>query len=368
MRTTGTRVVGAGAATRPGRSGAEVPSLLEPRRQRPPIVRWALVGAFFLAVEIFVITTWFTSGEATPTSTGADPVPGYIKGWAIALQIVCPLIFVAALVYVVRQCRRERRLTFDAVLLIAWCLVYWQDPMLNYLRPIFSYNSYLVNLGSWTSRTPGWMSPRGHLMPEPLVLGGTVYGWFLFASMMTCAAMRWAKRRWPHLGSTGLVTVGFASMILFDFVLEVFFVRTHMYIYASVVKELTIFHGTWNQFPIYESFLWGGMMAATGVLRYFRDDRGRSVVERGVDQLEATTTKKNILRILAVSGCLNVMFIFTYNLPIQVFNLHADDPPELPTYLRNDLCGEGTPYRCPGPDTPIYLRGQEGDVRGGGGG
>lgn len=25
---------------------------------------------------------------------------------------------------------------------------------------------------------------------------------------------------------------------------------------------------------------------------------------------------------------------------------------EVPSYIRNGVCGEGTPYRCPGPDVP----------------
>jgi hypothetical protein len=96
------------------------------------------------------------------------------------------------------------------------------------------------------------------------------------------------------------------------------------------------------------------------MLRYFRDDRGRSVVERGVDAMVASTRKKNLLRVLAVTGFINVVFVTFYNLPIQFFNLHVDTMPTHPTYLRSGLCGEGTPYSCPGPEVPIYLRGQPG--------
>jgi hypothetical protein len=341
-------------------TGRDAPSLLAPRRTWPQIYRWALIGAGFLALEAFVIITWFTSGEATRTPGGADPVSNSVQNWALIMQILCPAIAVVCLTYVVRQCRRQHRLTFDAVLMIAWILVYWQDPLLNYLRPTFFYSTELINLGSWTSRVPGWMSPRGHLLAEPIVWAGSVYAWFLFASMLTCAAMKTAKRRWPNLGVLGLMGAGWASMFLFDLIIEVIFVRTHLYTYAATVKVLTLWPGTWNQFPIYESILWGGVMAMTGFLRYFRDDRGRSVVERGVDQLSVTTGKKNILRILAVAGCLNVMFVFGYNLPIQVFNLHVDDTVEVPTWMSSGICGDDTPYDCPGPDTPIYLRGQSG--------
>jgi hypothetical protein len=333
--------------------------LTTPASKRPPIFWWALVGAFAVAAQAFVYLTWFTSGEAKATPTGADPVPSATKAWAIGIQTISLALFVFTAVMVVRQCRRRNVLTFDAILVIAWCLSWWQDPILNYLRPVFFYNSYLLNLGSWTSRIPGWQSPEGHLLAEPL-FAGSIYGWMLLTSMLTCAGMRYAKRHRPTIGVPGLLMAAWATMIVFDFVLEVFFVRTRLYSYAATVHDLSIWSDKPYHFPVYESFLWGGVWAAVGALRYFRNDKGRSVVEKGVDELQVSTRKKNVMRTLAVTGFINVVFVAFYNIPIQFFALNVDKMPEHPTYMRSGLCGEGTPYPCPGPEVPVYLRGQPG--------
>ena len=333
--------------------------LVKTERPQPRIVWWGAAGAVAVAVQVFVFATWFLAGEAKTTPTGADPVPAATKAWAIGIQTISILLFVGTAVYVVRQCRRHRALTFDAILVVAWCLSWWQDPILNYLRPVFFYNAYLLNLGSWTSRIPGWQSPDGHLLAEPL-FAASIYGWMLLTSMLTCAGMRWAKRHWPGIRVPGLVLSALATMIVFDFVLEVFFVRTRLYSYAATVHDLSIWGDKPYHFPIYESLLWGSVWASVGMLRYFRDDKGRSVVEKGVDSLPGSTRKKNVLRVLAVTGFINVVFVVLYNIPIQFFNLHVDTMPAHPTYLRSGLCGDGTAYPCPGPDVPIYLRGQPG--------
>ena len=333
-----------------------------PARQRPRVVWWAIIGAAAVAVQLFVFASWILAGEATPTHTGADPVPGSTKFWAISIQSISILLFAGCVVGVVRQCRRHQALTFDAILVMAWILSWWQDPILNYIRPVFFYNSYLLNLGSWTSQIPGWLSPHGHLLAEPL-FAGSIYGWMLLTSMLTCAGMRWAKRIWPRIGTPGLIAAGYATMIVFDFLVEGTFVRTRLYSYAATIHDLSLWGGKEYHFPLYEPILWGAVWASVGILRYFRDDRGRCVVEKGIDEMPVSTRRKNVLRTLAVTGFINVVFVAFYNVPIQWFGLHVDTMPPHPTYLRSGLCGPGTEYPCPGPDVPIYLRGQPGPQR-----
>jgi len=286
-------------------------------------------------------------------------VPTGTKAWALSIQTISILLFLGTAIHVVRQCRRRHTLTFDAVLVAAWLLSWWQDPILNYLRPVFFYNAYLVNLGSWTSRIPGWQSPNGHLLAEPL-FAGSIYGWMLLTSMLTCAGMRLAKRHRPNIGVPGLLLAAFVTMFFFDLVLEGFFVRTRLYSYAATIHDLSLFGDKAYHFPVYESVLWGSVWAAVGSLRYFRNDRGLSIAERGVDKLPVSPRKRNVLRLLAVTGFINVVFVVFYNVPIQFFAVQVDKMPEHPTYLRSGLCGDDTAYPCPGPDVPIYLRGQPG--------
>ena len=167
------------------RESSTSPPLSAEARAPRPIIGWAVVGALFLAVEAISIGGWILRGEATPTSTGADPVPTYtvvaIRLWEAA-GIVGMAVMIYRLLY--RPWRREGRLSTSGLFLIGAGLCYWQDPLLNYSQNWFSYNSAFVNLGSWTSSVPGALAPRSHLMPEPLLWAGSTYitggmGWMV---------------------------------------------------------------------------------------------------------------------------------------------------------------------------------------------
>src|SRR4030095_12505164 len=73
-----------------------------------------------------------------------------------------------------------------------------------------------------------------------------------------------------------LFGVGFVM----DAFLEIFLVRTGLYIYSQVIPWGSVFAGTTFQFPlIWESALVTAVMSPAGVLVY-RDDRGRSQAEK----------------------------------------------------------------------------------------
>ncbi len=326
-----------------------------------PVRWWAGLGAAFVVLQIGIYGAWLLRGEMAPTSTGADEVPGATRVAAITLQVVLVTGAVLTIAWVVRKCIRERRLVLDAVLLLAWASLFWQDPLCNYLRPTFFYNSELVNLGSWVNGVPGWSSPNGNHLPEPLLLIGCFYLAFgMLMTIVTCNIMRLAKQRWPHFGAIKLIGVAFAAMFACDLIAELVFVRTEMYAYPAVIRPLTLFGGERYQFPIYEAFFVAPVLCFTGALRYFKDDKGRLAVERGVEQVTTDPRRQTRLRVLAVVGFVNIVSFLTYAIPMNLIALHTDRFPEgYPTYLTNELCGAGTPYACPGPDIPVPLRGSQ---------
>ncbi len=174
--------------------------------------------------------------------------------------------------------------------------------------------------------------------------------------MLANVVMRRAKSRWPNIGTTGIIGVALVFCMAFDFVIEAIWLRLGIYTYAGSIGWLTIFKGRYYQFPIYEVVLAGGMFAAFACLRYFKDDKGRSVAERGIDDVKGSTRKRTTIRLLATIGIVNVLMIVTYSLPMQWFGTHADSWPEDITsrsYLTNGLCGPETDYACSGPGVPI---------------
>src|SRR3954471_14833900 len=117
------------------------------RRPSRPVLGWATVGVLFIAVQAWAYIGWIASGEAHPTTVGAQHPATIVKVWAWLVQGGTMAMLIVTAVYCVRQCRRERRLTFDTKLVIAFGSVIWQDPILNYLKVQFFYNSYLTNFG-----------------------------------------------------------------------------------------------------------------------------------------------------------------------------------------------------------------------------
>jgi len=142
------------------------------RRAAPPVVRWAWAGAAALAFIVYVLVTWILTGKAVPTDPGPDPLPEVQRQFIFWVQVVAMALgIVVAWIFIVRAWRREGRLTTTGMLYIAWLTLFFQDPMMNYTSATLLYNSHMVNLGSWTlGATPGWISPHGNHLPEPLLL------------------------------------------------------------------------------------------------------------------------------------------------------------------------------------------------------
>lgn len=331
---------------------------LRDAKRTPPIKVWAAIGAFFLAFEAYLVIRWIAIGDASRTDPGPTPVPGWMTGAALAITI-CGLVAYAIVgyVFIIRPWRRDGRLGFDGMLAIVCFLLYWHDPMGNYTQHWTSYNAAIFNLGSWAPGVPGWLAPRGNLYAEPFLFVAPAYLYVIFSmTVVACAIMRKAKERWPHISAIRLVMICFAFLFLFDVVMECVFVRLGLYAFGGSISWLTLFHGHYYQFPIYEALFFGATWTALACVRYFRNDKGETVVERGIDTVAAPRRQKTWLRFLALLGIGNVAWLGLYDIPIQIFALHADAWPEDITsrsYLLDGLCGPDTGYACPGPEVPI---------------
>jgi hypothetical protein len=317
-------------------------------RRRPRVVWWAWVGIAFGAVEAVSIIGWFTSGHATPTHAIAADVPSYVKVSAVIIQTLGVLACIGVLTYLVREYRRQRTFTFAAVVTIAGFSTWWQDSLMNYVRPQAGYNSYYVNFGVWNSDVPGWLSWNGHALPEAVLVEGACYFCMLLYAMLGAAAMRWARNRWPAISVAGLITVAFGTLMLFNAFFELTVnIPARSYGWSSTIGWLTLFGGTDFRYPIYEGVLSTFVFAPSAVLLYFLDDHGRSVVEQGIDQVRGSSLKKGLTRVLAVVGVLNVCFLAGYTIPITWIGLHTDHHYTLPSYLSNGTCGVEVAYPCP---------------------
>ncbi len=327
------------------------------RSRLRPIHWWSAAGAVFVAVQIYAFTAWIISGDAYPQPTGADPVPGNVKVYAWILQAACLTAFVTVLVYIWRRSRREGKLTWDALVAIAFAGVYWQDTIINYARPNFFYNSYLINFGAWNPHIPGWLSPYGGNVPEPILMIGPLYAWwFVLFGIVFCAMARKLRQYRPDIGKPAIFAVGVLVLGLMDFVLENIFIHSHLFAYSAVINALSLYAGQTYQFPWYEAVIVGVFCSIVGMIRLNRDDRGRSVVERGVDEMQVGSRAKTGLRILAFLGLSNTMFVILNVLYIWI-SFYVSPMPHYPSYLNNDMCGAAVSTPCPGPHVPVRIDG-----------
>jgi hypothetical protein len=332
------------------------------RPQLKLVKGFAAVGAGAIALQLFVYGRWLASGP-TATPTGTDPVPGWMEAAVVAHEIASPVVaLVCVYHFIVKPWRRNGHLTLNGRVLIACLLMYWQDLGSNYFNHVYTYNAAFVNFGSWYNFIPGWASPRGGHLVEPIIFIGPAYAYsFLLPALLLVTVMRRAKARWPLVGPFKLLSAALFVGGLLDILVEVTWARLGLYTFTGTIPSLTVFSGHYYQFPVYEviliAFLWTGFAA----LLYFRDDQGNTVAERGVDDLRATARQKSGLRFLAIVGYANAA-LFAYNVCFGAFTLFpsfrwAEDIVQNRSYLRNEVCGASTTYACPGADIPIPRRG-----------
>jgi hypothetical protein len=321
----------------------------------------AVAGGAILLLQLYVWIRWVTGPYFERVHAGPSDPPTYMKvllsANAIVLWVALPFVLWW---FVIRPWRRERRITLDGMLIGAMGLMFFQDPLLNYVNTWCTYNAWMFNLGSWSSNIPGWVSPEepGHQTPEPLLTNAPGYAFgVLLITIAGCWVMGKIKARWPRISDLRLIGVTYLMTILFDFVMEgCVILPAGMYSYPGAIRSVSINAGHYYQWPIYEGLMWGAVQAALCCLRYFTDDRGRTVAERGLDDLRGGVVRQQLARFLAIFAAVSACFFTFYNVPAQWIGLHSDPWPadvQKRSYFSGPVCGEGTDHPCPNPNLPM---------------
>ena len=342
-------------------------------RRLNPVRWWAAFGALCVGVQVYVFGRWILSDNFTPSPSGPDPIPGWMSLAAHLHEVVSVLMFLVCIyLFVVRPFRAERRIPMTGMIVLAVPWMYWQDLAANYFNPTYVFNTAFVNRGSWYNFIPGWVSPNAERLVEPFLFTMTVNVWgVLLPAMMFVAVMRKAKARYPRLGTLGLWMVAFAVAFPFDLLLEGSWLRLGLYSFAGTHPSLTVFSGHHYQIPIYEILFAGLYYAAYAAILYFKDDKGRTAIERGMDSIRVKPAHKGMVRFFAFVGAVNLIML-VFNVAMAVIGVLPgftwnSDVVLRRSYLRDGLCGAGTTYACPGVNIPIPRQGRphvspEGDL------
>jgi hypothetical protein len=327
--------------------------------QPRPVLYLAAVGALLIAFELSVLGRWVTGPNFKATPTGVDGSSSTAEFFYVVLQAGCCLLFVACMwLWVIRPYRREGRLTTDAMFALAAAMLFFWDMSMNYTSITLFYNSNFVNFGAWANGAwPGWTAPNGNLLPEPILFVPPAYTCLVFVQVMLVLwVVRKLEARRPGMGFLATVATIVGGLFLTDTIIEGSVLRTGLYAYPGGIHELTLFAGRTYQVPLTETFFFGGLgLGAIAMLMHVRDDKGRTIVERGLDRVAVTTRKRQLIKFCAIFGAVHGSFLVLYTAPSQWLATHSDPFPRgYPSYLENGMCASGADGKtCPGPGAPM---------------
>jgi len=343
------------ATQRQTRGGADDEA---PRSWRP-VIAWAAAGAVLIVFEIVVLGLWVFGPNFKSTPPGPDQISSGHQILFTVLQIAVPVAAAVALYFwVFRPWRREGRLTTDGMLTLSAGMVFFWDMSMNYTSVSLLYNSHLVNRGAWANGSwPGWVSPNANRLPESIFITIPGYVALVFSQVVLVLwILRKIKARLPRLGAAAAVAFIFVGLVVVDTIIESILLRTGIYAYPGAIRAITLFAGHTYQVPLSETVLFGGIaLGAIACLSHFRDDRGHTIVERGLDKIRVGAKSKQLMKFLAIFGAVHLAFLLLYMVPQQWFAVHSGPfPSGYKSYMINDMCASGSDGRtCPGPGVPM---------------
>ena len=343
-------------------SKADTPTPERARRTTQPVKLFAAAGALVIGFWLFVLTRWVTGPRFERVSSGPDSPPQWMKVVLNTWQVAGIMALAFCLYwFVLRPWRRDGRLSTDGLFCLSFAILSFQDPLSSYHGHWFTYNTYLVNWGSWVNDIPGWNAygEPGRMLASPVVFFLPLYVYVWCALMSFAGALlRKLSARWPQLGTLGLITVCFAVMLVAGMILEaVILMPLGVYTYAG--GPLAVNGGHYFKYPLPEAVLCAALITSVVSVRFFTNDRGETLAERGVSQLPVKPRTRTFIRFLAIVGATNLAMFVSYNVPASWIGVNSSPWPQdiqNRSYLTGHLCGPGTDRACPGPSVPLPRR------------
>lgn len=328
------------------------------RRKFNVVHIWAFFGVVTLGIIAWTWGTWLFGGHATPTSPGPVEPPGWMTFGIRAMEAVSVITgAVVGWFVIIRPWIRHRRLSFDGMISIGMLTCWmWQDVLFNYNQTWFIYNAKFTNLGCPQCWVPGWQA-QNQTQAEPLLWAAA---WYFAFAWVVIVGVNWlmarARRRWPRLGNLGLFMGMWAVGMVVDFLIEIPYLKLGWYTIAGADRSQSLFAGHYYQFPLHENVIGGLYLGTWAAIRFFRNDKGQPIHEKGIDEVRASEKTRQKIKVLAMIGAFNVAQFVTFNVPTYMFTNHADPWPDdvlKRSYFTQEVCGPGTDYACPDKRVPL---------------
>jgi Spirocyclase AveC-like len=293
---------------------------------------WAALGAASVVLMVVVLTQWLAAGVTT-LPPGADRLSGIRPALIQVLQWGSLLALTGLLwTQVAGPLLRRQPLSFDGLLVLGFLSLNFWDPLDNYWSFAFQYNAHFVNIGTWGAFIPGWHSAHGGDWAVPLafVFGTYLWGFVIGARLAGATAARARSRGW---GTAPAWAVAFVACAAFEAACELVFLRTGAIANIRTARALTLWPGTTHQWPLYNPFLFAAVWTAIGALRTSALTNDATFLDRGLDRLAPAGPRRTIVRFLALSAFLQVLYIGLYFIPWNLFAQLPAAVPHLPSYF-----------------------------------
>jgi hypothetical protein len=329
-----------------------------------PVVWWACLGAAMMIFMAVVIGRWVTGPYFKSVEHGPSKLPDGQHAALVVIQVGgCALALFCIYWALIRPWLKERRVASEGLLVVAYGTLYFQDPISNASNYWFLYNTHLWNRGSWINDLPlinGYTGTPGKMWSEPIFGMGPGYVYFWVIGVWAGnLAFKAVLRKFPKVGLPGAIVACYFSIVLFDVILEAFiWMRSGFFVYPGA-RWLTLFGDSYLAYPFIEGAMIGMLLVPFVLMRHFRDDKGYTFAERGVDKLNVGSKTKVGLRFLALVAVSQCFFFFAYNIWAYQVGAHSTtyqkEVLERSQFL-NGLCGGDSGRACPGGAVPNARR------------
>ena len=318
-----------------------------------PRWRWphylALAAVPVLGLQVWTVTTWLADGPRQVTEFRERTSASWYGAHAVEAAML--IVASAVIVHLVRDVRRQGRLlTFDVMFCLCGATLWWADEALNFWVPNFLPSSNFVNLTNPCGHLPFVVNPDCGRVPDAILFFFLVetFG-VLGAAMVAGAGIRRLRARFPHLSTAQVVLVIFAVGLAIDVTWESASVGIGLWNYT--LSPALHLGKAGARFPLVEALAGGVWFATFIVIRNFKDDRGRSFLERGLDHHRPRT--RSAITLLAMYGLFQFVMWVPGNLPQALASFYQPRWPRMPAHIVNDACDapgvSGTRYGpCPG--------------------
>lgn len=151
----------------------------------------------------------------------------------------------------------------------------------------FFHSSQWINVNTWTGYAPGVVNPTASQMPQPIIFIGSIYPFGLLGfSMILNKGMAAMRSRWPEISNARLIALTYLGGFSLGILLEAPMFLMNLWGLPGAPRALALF-GNGQRFAAAEYVTTAIVFTTTACVRFFRNDKGRTIAERGLENLSA---------------------------------------------------------------------------------